>query len=211
MRTRANKPAGGGERLFSVDPLAFLPLAAFIWFVRDLTLPAALTAAVLHECGHLAALFLAGGRPTRMILHPFGGEIEYGGRLFSYPQSMFLSLAGPAVNLLCAPACLLSPPFLRVFGLCSLGLGLFNLLPVRGLDGGEILEDLVCLWAGVDRARVLSLVISAFTVCFLLAAGLYGAIRRLFCPSYLLPILYLFLAALVRARAEKRPQTAPSG
>ncbi|MBQ9468192.1 MAG: M50 family metallopeptidase [Clostridia bacterium] len=188
------------EKIISVSPFAAVPLAVFLFFSRDLTLPAALLAALLHECGHIAALYLAGGRLKRIRIGPFGGEILPDERILSYRQNLFVSFAGPAVNLLSAVFFCSSVPVLRLFGLCSAGIGLFNLVPVRGLDGGEILFSALCLILPLQTAELASKVVSAFFVSVLLIAGLVFCLQRTFCLSFLLPALYLFFCALMNAR-----------
>ena len=101
--------------------------------------------AALHELGHLAALALCGGRPSRICLTAAGVRIERApGLALSFPQEICIAFAGPAASLLLAVLCaLLHRAFPAILSpapcLLNLGFGLFNLLPVRQLDGGQAL------------------------------------------------------------------------
>jgi len=134
-------------------------------------------AALLHELGHLAALYLLRGKAEQVRFRLTGAEICYSARGFSYGQEMLLALAGPGMNLLCACLGALAAgkwpfPMLYRFIGCHLMLALFNLLPVLPLDGGRVLKALLelrfPLW-GEQAARQIS---AAFGILFS-AAGIW--------------------------------------
>lgn len=105
-------------------------------------------AALLHESGHLAALWLLGARLERLSLRLTGAEIGYRSERLSYGGEVLLALAGPGMNLLCACLCaflarIWPEPWLYRFIGCHLTLALFNLLPALPLDGGRALKALL--------------------------------------------------------------------
>lgn len=138
--------------------------------------------AALHELGHLAAMSLCKAKPSRVCLTAAGVRIERApGLSLGFGQEIAIALAGPAVSLvlggLCAAAYLARPgELLLTCAAINLGFGLFNLLPVRQLDGGRVLYfalcrrgsesaasricfgvSLLCLFAGTAGAALLCL------------------------------------------------------
>ena len=97
-----------------------------LWFGASCgwgTLWGVLTAAAVHEIGHLLALRLCGRRAAALHIRLTGANLL---------SAAALSLAGQ--------------PAARVG--VHLALCLFNLLPVRPLDGGEALYTLLCWLVG---------------------------------------------------------------
>ena len=103
---------------------------------------------LLHEGGHLLAVFLL-GKKARL----FGGK-SYGLSLclegLSYQEECWVAAAGPAVSFLLAGIFGLLHPFLKIeefayFSFANAGLGILNLLPVLPLDGGRVLFGVLAL------------------------------------------------------------------
>mgnify|MGYP003095173162 CR=1 FL=1 len=114
----------------------FWLLAAWFTLVNGWQLLAViLSAAALHELGHLLVLRLLGARVRELRVSVFGAELMTSAARLSYPGEIAAVLAGPAVNLLCA--LVLGGAHAWVAAGAHLSLCLFNLLPVRPLDGGR--------------------------------------------------------------------------
>ena len=130
----------------------FLLLTAWFALVNGWRLLAViLSAALLHETGHLLALYLLGGRAAGVRITVFGAELRTDAAHLSYPAELAVTLAGPAANL----ACGLLLARLRAWTAAGAHLSLcaFNLLPVRPLDGGHALELLVSWLAGPEAGE----------------------------------------------------------
>lgn len=146
----------------AVSPFFFLLLALFAAVDRQRLLFPILSAAALHEAGHLAVLRLVGGQIEQFTLTPFGGELRIRrSEWLSYGREIASVLAGPGVNLVCAlvlgrAAAELSWERGYLLSGIHMLLALFNLLPLRQLDGGRALY-LMLSWlldpitAGPDR------------------------------------------------------------
>lgn len=107
-----------------------------------------LGAAAIHELGHYLVLRSLGAGIKGLRLSVFGAVLETDSTRMSYRGELAAVLAGPAANLLCV--LLLAPMGGRwtVFLGANLVLCMFNLLPVRPLDGGKALGLLVSWAAG---------------------------------------------------------------
>ena len=136
----------------------FLLLTAALYYLDSSgVVPWALAACTLHELGHVAAVRLLGGRVSMLRLTCVGAELRLSAR---YPlgagRQLLAALAGPAVNLLLAPA--VAGAAARwgegafLFAGLNLALGAFNLLPVAQLDGGRALFALMALLGAVEWA-----------------------------------------------------------
>lgn len=98
-------------------------------------------AAALHELGHALAVYTCGGTLVCLRLTALGGVLRY--RL-PYPgawMDMWIAAAGPLAGLFAAWIAASLGSF-RFAG-ANLLLSMFNLLPVRPLDGGQLVTALL--------------------------------------------------------------------
>jgi len=165
-----------------------------------------LAAAALHELGHVAAVYMAGGHVRALCLDLFGGNMQVEARL-SYPRELFVTAAGPGLNLLAAylasTAARVTPlgntpagDALYLFsGICVL-LGGFNLLPVRPLDGGELLYTLTAWRADSERAERVCGIAGAAVSAVLIAAGIFILIKTKYNITMLAAGLFTLPAAV---------------
>ncbi len=103
------------------------------------------TAAILHEGGHLIAFIIFGKRPKTLTVSYYGMRMTYSAdSAVGYAQEAFIATAGPLMNLLCA-GCLYCFGGSQAACLLHIGLAAVNLLPIVPLDGGCILLSLLRL------------------------------------------------------------------
>ena len=76
---------------------AFLIFIMLVFEPPGISLPS-LSAAVIHECGHLAAARLLGIRLRSLDIGPLGATIQTRGYLIPYMHEWLLCAAGPAAN-----------------------------------------------------------------------------------------------------------------
>lgn len=149
-----------------------------------------LGAAAAHELGHLLVLRAQGAAVTGFRLSALGAELETDSGRMSYGGELAAVLAGPAANLLAALA-------LTAFGEgrwpaavgANLVLCVFNLLPLRPLDGGRALY-LLAAWAGGPAAGEAAVRWAGTAVAAALAAGIGWLIWRTGGSLWLLPALW---------------------
>ena len=143
-----------------------------------------LLAAAAHELGHLALLRAFRVPVEGLRLGAFGAVIfARGARRLSYGRELAVTLAGPAVNLVCAP--LLSRLATRVgwewgvlFAGAHLLLGAFNLLPVPPLDGHRALYLLIAWRWGPYAGDAVCAVAGTALSLALCALGAYLTLRH---------------------------------
>lgn len=126
-----------------------------------------LLAAAFHECGHLAALGLAGVPVTALRIRMGGAVIVT--PPMGYRQELLSAAAGPAASLLLAAVCWDAA---ELAARISAGLLIFNLLPVYPMDGGRILRSALALRlepSAVERiVRTVGLAVGAAVMGFAL-------------------------------------------
>lgn len=158
---------------------------------------ACLSAALLHEAGHLICLKRCGETPRELRLGFAGMEIVRAkGQGLSFTQEALAALAGPAVNLFLFALLLTCGAWrqdarLAEAALVNLSLALFNLLPVSALDGGRALYFCLCRRYSMRTARRAVAVLS--TLCLLPCAflGFFFLLRSGYNVSLLLAVGYL--------------------
>jgi len=132
-------------------------------------------AAAIHELGHYFVLRILGAHVLAVRLSVLGAVMETDGQRLSYGRELAAVLAGPAANLACAVALSAFTQGTDALIGVHLVLGMFNLLPIRPLDGGCALYLMVAWlkgpaageraagWVGIAAATVL-----AAGLCFLM-------------------------------------------
>lgn len=145
-----------------------------------------LCAAAIHECGHLAAAGMLGISLRSLDIGPLGATIHTRSLLISYGSEILLCAAGPIANIFCACATYLlfgtTKSFLggkAAFGFfaVSLFLGVLNLLPIEGFDGGRILSAVIGRAAGPRVAAGVVSVMSVLSLILLWMLSVYLLLR----------------------------------
>ncbi len=166
-------------------------LGAFILGMRRQSVGALLVwvgvvfvAILLHELGHAFAAQFYRQNP-QIELHAMGGETKWSwvGEVKWY-QRIMISLAGPGIGFLVGgllyfggvSRLIVEPYLLRLalhdFLWVTLAWGVFNLLPLLPLDGGQALSEALQHWLGGDKGRLLARRVSCVTG----VAGLVAAL-----------------------------------
>lgn len=138
--------------------------------------PYFVAATVIHELGHVAAVYACSGRVRGFASVPFGFCIRFDGML-SYWCDAVIAGGGAAVNLLSAFFLSVAAKYLPDVEMLPLAagvnllIGLFNLLPALPLDGGRILYALLAQLTDDRRALVVTRGVSLIVGA---VAGLLG-------------------------------------
>lgn len=152
---------GGKGRLRADRPalLLFVYTGLLLWDSTGM-IRMAIAASVLHELGHAMVYWVLLRRLPRITLSLSGLCLAMGGAELSAERRLALAAAGPAVNFLLSSGVLLGMARAGYsyggywFAAANLLTGLFNLLPIPGLDGAVILgcaRD--CFWEKLQSCR----------------------------------------------------------
>lgn len=116
-----------------------------------------IAAAYLHEMGHIAAMTALSEPPRNISLRFRSAQIMDKGSLNNYGRDIVIHFAGPLVNFaLCFALIKINP----MFSMISLILGAFNMLPIKQLDGGNMLLCFMCAIMSRNAAGVIAAVVS---------------------------------------------------
>lgn len=167
-----------------VTPGAVLALTAIAALSGPKMAVLALTAAAVHELGHIVAIKIFGAKVEGICIAPGGAEIDVRGGL-GYRQDAAVALMGPAAGGALALLCSLAAE--RVAGqwretLIALGsisalYSLFNLLPMGPMDGGRAFSDVCGAILGPSWAYILSTAMNIVCGAALAAGGVYIFVR----------------------------------
>ena len=152
-------------------------------------------ASAVHEAGHIAAMYLCGIRPTTFTVYPFGVDINTGDTLSSYRSDILVATAGCAINLLLAAVTF---TFIPAFAMCCTVLAVLNILPIKSLDGGRIVECALLLRMGEDEAARVVYVLSFLFIVMLWIISVYLLFYAPFNPTLFFMCVYLFASIFLK-------------
>jgi Zn-dependent protease len=124
----------------------FFAVAAIFLLFRDNEIALmGIAASLIHEFGHIFVMKLLGVRLNSVEFYLLGIKISKSkSQIIPYNRELLVLIAGVAVNLVLSAILLLSRnPHLTSFGIVNAAIGVFNLLPFKILDGGQIKELLI--------------------------------------------------------------------
>ena len=160
-----------------------------------------LTAALIHEAGHLLALSLMRVRIIRFEIGIQGGCIETGH--VSELAELICALAGPVAGL----CCLLLFDIFPLMSVCALVQSIYNLLPYSEYDGGRGLKILVGRMFGAKTGERICIYTSMATSVLLVIAGLlFWLVFRLGLAGFLVPVFPVIKRLMIKIPCKQRKQ-----
>ena len=152
---------------------------------------------LVHELAHLFAMWLLNCEPKQIKFIPGSIQIV---RKFTFKKNgeIYISLAGPITNFMLFSICFVHYGIFKSemtlnFAAINLILGLFNILPVRGLDGGVVLYNILCNKADCRKAEKTLNALTLFFSLTAFATAIILFISGTFNVSLLLLGLYFLL------------------
>lgn len=182
---------------FSVS-VPFTAIVTILLFLDKTGLASlSLAALFLHEAGHLTAMAAFGVKPSEIRLLVGAIEILRPRRILSKHREIIISLSGSAVGILAGA--LMYFYYMKGGGAVwansaaiQFSFAFFNLVPIRGLDGGTVTE---ILFEGTALSGAPGL-ISAVTVALLL---IFGVLLLRICggAGMLIAAVYLLIMQII--------------
>ena len=166
-----------------------------------LMLPA-LFAVTVHEMGHLFAMWVSECNPKRIKLIPASIQIT-SSVTKRYKTDIWVATCGPAVNIILFFTLYFNylaykNEITLYYGLLNLVIGLFNLLPVNGLDGGTILFSLLCRKRELASATLIMRIITVASAVILIALAVILTVKHKLNISLYIMGIYFFIMSLMK-------------
>lgn len=192
-------------RLLDIEFFISVPFAVVLAFllVTDKTgmMSASLFAVLLHEIGHLIVMKLNRIAP-KSVKMSLGGVLIVGNAYCTAKESISVALAGPLVNIVFSVVFYFSGVYfdsllLAAFGVVQFLVGIINLFPIKGLDGGTVLRNLLERYYKGNVQLTVKLVSIGVSIG-VLVLGIAVAVKNTSNPSLLLLGIYLIILNISR-------------
>lgn len=155
---------------------------------------------IIHECSHLLFMYLFNEKPEKIIFTFYGIRIEKRESIYIWKEVLIL-LAGPIINILIFIIFfpLRSDSVCGIIAAYNLILGLFNMLPIGGLDGGRILNLVLLRICGARKADIISKAISVIILFPVAVMAFYLFINDHNNITLLMLAIFMMLTCFTRA------------
>lgn len=155
------------EQKLRISGWAFVWLALLLLVLPLRWIVSAICAAAVHECCHILAIRLCGGRINGFRVGQSGAVLDTA--MLTRHQELLCALAGPAGSALLV---LTANRFPRL-AVCALFHGIYNLLPLYPLDGGRAIRCAAALFLGEEKAESFCLWATRCFCIALFASAIY--------------------------------------
>ena len=164
-----------------------------------------LVACFLHETGHLLPMFLFGVSVKKIILYGAGIKIIRGYSLKEKHKELIILISGCLMNILMFLLFFfLKGESFKTFAVINLVTAIFNILPIKSLDGGAIL-----LLLTEEKPRLFTFINIVTTLIIPLSAviSVLAFTRLRINPSLVISGIYFFVLSLMDNFSTKLTKT----
>lgn len=151
-------------------------------------------ACVIHETGHIIAFNLLKIKPKSLTFDITGVKLEHN-KLLPFKIELIILLAGSLSNFIIS-ILLYCVDILQFnnFIIFNLIIGSFNLLPLKGFDGGKILSIIISNLHSDEFSYSFTKCVDIFVTNVLFALSIFGIFVYNLNLSYIILTLVLFLS-----------------
>ena len=183
-----------------IDFTFFATISLFFYFDKSGWGIIGICACVIHEIGHLAALYVEKGELKSLTFYGGGIKIGYGKKA---DASVFLIVAGSLMNFIIFAVFYFITPQnyeLKLFAVLNLIIGLFNLIPLQQFDGGRLLQKALNGTGNreknMDKTKTIIITAAIITAIFIIAINRIN-------PSVLIITAYILASDVAVKRKQK--------
>ena len=161
-----------------------------------------LFAVFMHEMGHLFCMWVQDSSPKSIKLIPASVQLNTGIGS-SYKKDIIVALCGPAVNFVLFFTLFINylafknEPTLY-YALRNLIIGGFNMLPVKGLDGGTVLFSILAIKLDLNRAMLIMRLVTLFIAAIALVTAITLTLRGKVNVSLYIIAIYLIVMSIIK-------------
>ena len=137
---------------------------------------------LVHEFGHALTARRYGIRIASITMYPIGGVAQMVDRPTPL-QELWITVMGPAVNVVLAPVCWLLG--WRDLAFINVGLLIFNLIPAFPMDGGRILRAVLAMNGSEVRATRIAAMVGRVVAVLMAAYAVYSEQWLLLLVAYM--------------------------
>lgn len=189
--------------VFGVNVEITFLFTALIAFIISLNVPSnvllTVLSSLLHESGHLLVMTSVGNKPKAVRLEITGMNIiRQPDTAISIKNEMLIALGGPLVNLILLLIsvillCFCEDENIMTFACVNLILMIFNLLPVKGLDGGGALYYFLSQKYDNEISSKILKITSTVFIILIYSWGIYVLISSRYNISLIIIAIFLTL------------------
>lgn len=153
-----------------------------------------------HEIGHLLAILVLKQKVDRIEFSLFDIKIK-SNYYVSFSKELIITLSGVAFNLI---LCLFFIRTIKLFALANLFIGIFNLLPVSTLDGGQAINIILNKFISEEKSVIILNILTVIFAIPIFTLGIIVLFNTGYNFSFLLLGVYLFLTPIYNRKAISR-------
>ena len=177
-------------------------IALLLLFDKSGIFVLALIAIIIHETGHLLAMKLLKQTPLEIRMMPAGVIITKNKILTSFKDEFIIASGGIILNLFFTIIFVIfykyqiSQRFFLSLAIINIIIAIFNMLPIYGLDGYDMLRILLC--RKNEKAHIM-IIISSVTICLILILGII-LFYKYYNPTLMITALYLIILTILNLK-----------